>query len=459
MSDQPVHETWSSRRAFLLAAIGAAVGLGNIWRFPYLAGESGGAAFVLVYLLCVAVIGVPVLLTELSLGRRGGLSPVGTMGGLAAEEGRSRHWRKAGWAQVITIFLAGSFYYVVASWVLAYVLLAAEGAFNGIDRPAAATMFDSLMASPWRMALWYGFFIGLTVAVVASGIRHGLERAVKLMMPALFVLLVVLVGYAAWVGDFAAGAGFLFRFDASKVTGGVVLAAMGQAFFTLGVGQAVMITYGAYIPKNINLISASAIIALADLAVALLAALVIFPLVFANGMAPDAGPSLVFKTLPIVFGAMPAGGLFGTLFFLLIAIAALTSTISGVEPIVSWAEEHKGWRRPVVATVAGLALWLVGLASVFSFNLLADFHPLGFVPGFGQATVFNLLEYASVNLLMPLNALLLTIFAGWLMARKSLLGALEIGDGRGFRLLYPVIRYIVPLAIMAIFIANILPAG
>ena len=218
MENSKYHETWSSRTAFLLAAVGAAVGLGNIWRFPYLAGEYGGSAFVLVYILCIVAVGIPILIAELMMGRRGRMSPIGTMTVLAKEAGASRHWRKAGWLAVVTIFLAGTFYYVVASWVLAYVLLAIEGAFAGIDSNGTHDLFTALMNDPLRLALWFAIFMAMTVFVVASGIRDGLERAVKFLMPSLFVLLVIMVAYAAYAGDFVRGWNFLFRFDASKIT-------------------------------------------------------------------------------------------------------------------------------------------------------------------------------------------------------------------------------------------------
>lgn len=455
MDNARPHETWSSRAAFLLAAIGAAVGLGNIWRFPYLAGEYGGSAFVLFYILCIALVGVPILIAEMMMGRRGGMSPIGTMTVLAGEAGASPQWRRAGWLAVATIFMAGTFYYVVASWVLAYVLLAVEGVFSGIDTAGTSSVFAQLLADPLRLSLWFGIFMAMTIFVVASGIRNGLERAVRFMMPSLFALLVVMVAYAAYVGDFTRGLQFLFRFDLTRITPSVVLAAVGQAFFTLGVAQAVMITYAAYMPKHVRLPQAAAVIAVADLLVAILAALMIFPIVFATNLQPDSGPGLIFETLPIAFGQMPGGRLFATLFFLLLTLAALTSTISGVEPIVSWAEEHRGWHRKPVSIVVGLAIWLVGLASVFSFNIWRGFTPLDMFEPFEGKTLFDIFEYLTVNVMMPLNGLLIAVFAGWVMSKSAVLDELAAGDGKlfaGFRFL---LRYVAPVAIVAIFLSNI----
>ncbi|HUD97761.1 MAG TPA: sodium-dependent transporter [Woeseiaceae bacterium] len=449
------HETWSSRTAFLLAAIGAAVGLGNIWRFPYLAGENGGSAFVLVYILCIAVVGIPILIAEMMMGRRGGMSPIGTMTVLAREAKASRHWRKAGWLAVATIFMAGTFYYVVASWVLAYILLSIEGAFSGIDAEGTSGIFASLLADPLRLSLWFGIFMAMTIFVVASGIRKGLERAVKLLMPSLFALLLVMVGYAAFAGDFARGWSFLFRFDVSRITPTVVLAAVGQAFFTLGIAQAVMITYAAYMPRHVRLPQAAVVIAGADLLVAILAALMIFPIVFATGLAPDSGPGLIFETLPIAFGQMPGGRVFATLFFVLLAIAALTSTISGVEPIVSWAEEHRGWHRRRVSILVGLALWLVGLASVFSFNIWSGFTPLDMFRPFHGKTLFDIFEYVTVNVMMPINGLIIAVFAGWLMSKSAVMDELSIADGPLYAVLRFLLRIVAPIAIVTIFLTSI----
>jgi NSS family neurotransmitter:Na+ symporter len=449
------HETWSSRTAFLLAAIGAAVGLGNIWRFPYLAGENGGSAFVLVYVVCIVVVGVPVLIAELLMGRRGGMSPIGTMSVLANEAWASRHWRKAGWLAVATIFLAGAFYYVVASWVLAYVVLSIEGAFSGIDAAGTSAIFAQLLDDPLRLSIWFGVFMAMTIFVVASGIRNGLERAVRFLMPSLFALLVIMVLYAAVAGDFARGWHFLFRFDVSKITPAVILAAVGQAFFTLGIAQAVMITYAAYMPKHVNIPQAALVIAAADLLAAILAALMIFPIVFATGLAPDSGPGLIFETLPIAFGQMPGGRFFGTLFFVLLCIAALTSTISGVEPIVSWAEEHHGWRRRPVSILVGLAIWLVGLASVFSFNIWKGFTPLDMFEVFHGKTMFDIFEYLTVNVMMPINGLIIAIFVGWLMSKTSIADELATADGKMLLGLRFLLRVVAPVAIVAIFLFNI----
>jgi NSS family neurotransmitter:Na+ symporter len=374
---------------------------------------------------------------------------------LAKEAGVSRHWRKAGWLAVATIFLAGTFYYVVASWVLAYVVLSIEGAFSGIDAAGTSAIFAQLLNDPLRLSIWFGIFMAMTIFVVAGGIRSGLERAVRFLMPSLFALLVIMVLYAAIAGDFARGWHFLFRFDLSKITPAVILAAVGQAFFTLGIAQAVMITYAAYMPKHVRIPQAALVIAAADLLAALLAALMIFPIVFATGLAPDSGPGLIFETLPIAFGQMPGGRFFGSLFFVLVGIAALTSTISGVEPIVSWAEEHHGWKRRPVSILVGLAIWLVGLASVFSFNIWNGFTPLDMFQVFHGKTMFDIFEYLTVNVMMPINGLIIAIFVGWLMSKTSIVDELAIADGKMLLALRFLLRVVAPVAIVAIFLFNI----
>ena len=282
---------WSSRRAFLLAAIGSAVGLGNIWRFPYIAGVNGGGAFVLVYCLCIAVIGVPLLMAEIAIGRRGGLSPVSSMRKLSDEEGASRFWTSIGWQAVLAPTVGLMYYSVVAGWTLDYALAALMGAFEGIsDADGAGAVFAGLTGSPGRMMISHAFFILLTVFIVAAGVKNGLERATKYLMPVLLVILLVLVGYTALTADFVGGLRFLFTPNFGKLTPTIVLMAIGQAFFSVNVAVGAFITYGAYVPKQISIPRVAVVIAIADTAVALLVGLVIFPLVLSYGLEPGEGP-------------------------------------------------------------------------------------------------------------------------------------------------------------------------
>jgi len=439
----------------MLAAIGSAVGLGNIWRFPYVAGESGGGAFVLIYLFFVFVIGVPLLMSEFLIGRRGGMSPINSMRQVAVSEGRSGAWGLVGWMAVFAPVFGLMFYSVVGGWALAYIFETATGMFVGTDAAGSAANFNAFKGDPLVLAAWHFLFMAATVYIVARGIRAGIEQAVTWMMPALFVLLIVLVIYAAIAGDFARAASFLFSFDFSKITLPVVLIAVGQAFFTLSLGGGGMMTYGAYLSKSVPLPQVASIIALSDTGVALLAGFAIFPIVFANGLAPGAGEELIFITLPVAFGQMPLGTLFGTLFFILLAVAAVTSSISMLEPIISYLEEHKGVKRARMALATGFALWVGGLGSVFSYNVWKDFYPLDFLKVFEGKTIFRILDYLTANILMTLGSILVAIFTGWVLSRKTTQEELGLGDGPLYATWRFLVRFVVPIGVGYIFINGI----
>jgi len=444
------HEKWSSRLTFIMAAVGSAVGLGNIWKFPYTAGVSGGGAFVLIYVLCIAAVGLPILIAELTLGKRGQMSPPNTMRRLAEEEGQPKAWQAVGWMGVLAAFLILSFYSVIGGWAIAYIPKFMSGALVSTDPDVVTTQFNALLASTTELIIWHTLFMAITIFVVARGIHAGIEQAVTVLMPALFFLLVALVVYAAIEGDFGAAWSFMFHFDFSKINAQVVLQALGQAFFSISLGLGTIMTYGAYLPAQANIPRSAAVIVSADTLVALLAGLAIFPIVFANGLDPASGPGLVFVTLPLAFAGVPAGAFFGTLFFVLITFAAITSSISLLEPIVSWAEEHKGVRRTVSAIVAGIAIWLTGLLTVFSFNLWGDVHLLGMFERFREATLFDLIDFLTSNVLLPLGGLAIAIFAGWIMARSKTEAELGLSPGlyKAWQLL---IRFVAPVALLLIF--------
>ncbi len=451
---QQASTLWTSRMAFILAAAGSAVGLGNIWKFPYITGENGGGAFVLVYLACIALIGIPVLIAETMIGRRGGRSPVGTMRHLTREEGTSRGWRAIGWNGVIASFLVLSFYSVIGGWSLVYIGKIVSGAFTGADADAVGGQFGSLLASPGQLLLWHTVFMAIVVFIVGRGIRAGLEKAVKLLMPLLFLLLIVMVIYAMTTGSFGEGVNFLFFPDFSKLTTTGVLTALGHAAFTLSIGIGVLMAYGSYLPQNINIAKTAMSIAILDVAVALMAGLAIFPLVFANALEPGSGPGLIFVTLPLAFGQMPGGIFFGTLFFALLLVAAVTSAISMLEPVVEWLEERKGANRFKSAFLGGLAIWFIGIGTVLSFNIWGDVHPLGFIGAFEGKTVFDLLDFLVSNLMMPLGGLAIALFAGWAMQRARL--PEDIGlSGRSYQSFMFVLRYVTPAGILVVFLYNL----
>ncbi|MCU7836658.1 MAG: sodium-dependent transporter [gamma proteobacterium symbiont of Taylorina sp.] len=451
-------EQWSSRFTFILAATGSAVGLGNIWKFPYITGENGGGAFVLIYLFCIAAIGIPIMMAEIMLGRRGGHDPVTTMKLLAKESGHSSSWGILGWLGVIAGFLILSYYSVIAGWALAYVPMMSLGNFSGLDAQEVNAVFGELVSNPITLMIWHSLFIIMTMFVVARGVRGGLEKAVTYLMPLLFMLLIILILYAIGTGAFQQGLSYLFNPDFSKITTEGVLSAMGHAFFTLSLGMGAIMVYGSYLPKKTSIAQASIAVAMMDTLVALLAGMVIFPIVFANGLEPGAGPGLIFKTLPLAFGNMSYGTLFGTLFFILLVFAAWTSSISLIEPAVTWSMKTFQLSRIKTSVILGLLVWLMGLMTVFSFNLASDFTiSTSISTQYGEfvilkdATAFDFLDYLTSNIMLPLGGLMIAIYAGWLMKKEFSAEELKINP-LWFSIWLFLVRYIAPLMVIIVFL-------
>ncbi len=442
---QSIHGQWSSRWAFIMAATGSAVGLGNIWRFPYLTGEYGGGAFVLMYIGCVLLVGIPIMMSEVLLGRRGRQSPINTMASLAEEEGLTSGWRYLGWMGVVAGFLILSFYSVVAGWTLEYIFQAGSGSFLTATDEEIGEIFDNLLRNPGQLMAMHTLFMALTVIVVAMGVQSGLERAVKFLMPALFILLLLMVGYAMSTDGFEEGVYYLFYPDWSKLSGEGFLAALGQAFFSLSLGMGAIMVYGSYLPDDASIANTSVTIALADTLVAIMAGLAIFPLVFAYGLETGSGPGLIFVTLPIAFGQMPYGQIFGTGFFILLLFAAWTSSISLLEPAVAWLVENRGISRARSAAIAGLIAWVLGIGSVLSFNLWQDYRLF-------DKTYFDIMEYVTSNIMLPLGGLLIAVFTAWLMSRKAVIEELGLGEGLIFRTWLFVVRYVAPIGVVIIFL-------
>ena len=447
-----IHGEWSSRWAFVLAATGSAVGLGNIWKFPYIAGENGGGAFVLVYLMCVAGIGLPIMMAEVLIGRRGRQSPINTMRTLAEEAGHTPSWHFLGWMGVLAGFLILSYYSVIAGWAVAYVFRTASGMFDGATADQVNSIFTHFVGDPEVVMGWHTVFMVMTMVVVARGVQGGLERATRYMMPALAVILVTLVGFAMNTGYFDEGLAFMFRPDFHRITANGVMIAMGHAFFTLSLGMGAIMVYGSYLPHDASIAKTSLMIAGADTVIALLAGMAIFPLVFANGLEPGQGAGLIFKTLPLAFGHMPGGTFFGTLFFILLVFAAWTSSISLIEPAVAYLVENLGIGRTTATAFIGSGCWLMGLATDFSFNVWESDHPLSFISLFKDKTIFDLLDYLTANILLPLGGFFIALFAGWFMTRESTCE--EIGTGENWLYLSWrfVIRYISPVAVVIVFL-------
>ena len=443
MSAAAPRSIWSSRLAFILVTVGSAVGLGNIWRFPYMTGAQGGSAFVLVYLLCVALVGLPLLMAEILIGRRGRGNPISAMLKVSEENGASPWWGLLGWVGVLGALLILSYYSVVAGWIVDYIYQIVSGV--KVMTPGAAKQhFDDLLADPLQQIFWNTIFLALTVGVVARGVLSGIERASLLLMPALFIILLFLVFWGGMVGDMRAAWHFMFDFKPELLTGQVVLSAMGHAFFSLSLGMGAIMAYGSYLDKHTSIAHNSFWIALADTLVGLLAGLAVFSFTFAHGLKASSGPGLVFQTLPLVFAHMPGGQVVGAFFFLLVLFAAWTSAISLVEPFVAWMTERLGIHRAVAAWGTGLAVWLLGVAVCLSLNDWSGWKLFGL-------NLFDQLDYLTSRIFMPLSGLAIAVFVGWIMSRKNVRDEITLPAAH-FLIWWRILRYVTILAIVMVFV-------
>ena len=458
------HENWSSRSAFILAAVGSAVGLGNMWRFPAEAGENGGGAFVLFYIFCVLLIGLPVLLSEVLIGRHGQANAPESVRRLARDSNASSGWSVLASMGVFAAFLILSFYCVVGGWVVYYIGVFASdlvqtglvgGAFEGRAAEEVEGLLPGLFGNgPMMVGLNLGFLV-VTMFFVARGVSSGIEWVAVYLMPLFFLLFLGITIYGAFTGNFSETLAYLFTFDFSKLTPEVMLAAVGQAFFSLSLGVAGMMTYGAYANRETNLGETSGIIASADTAVALLAGLAIFPIVFAAGLSASAGPGLMFQSLPIAFQAMPFGSLIGLAFFIMIFFAALTSSVSLLEAPTAWTYERFKITRPLATIIVGLGAAVLGVLSALSFNDLAEFYPLGFIPLFAETNFFDTLDGVTAKLFMPIGAILTCVFVGWI-ADARLIDS-ENGLDGGLHLLWrALVRFVCPIVLAVILVMGLL---
>ena len=394
-------EQWSSTWGFLLAAVGFAVGMGNIWRFPYQLGENGGAAFLVVYLLCALGIGLPLLITEISMGRRGGASASQSVINVAGESGASPRWGIIGTLGIFCAYIILSYYTVLSGWTLDYFVKAATGTFDNVDAETTGAMFSALLANPWVLMFWNTVVHILIILVIRQGVQSGLERAVKILMPALFGAILVMVLYGVVAGDMGSALKFLFEPDFSKISFGTLMAAIGQAFFSIGIGMGSLIVFGSYMPKDFSIPKCSTYVIFMDTGVALLAGLAIFPLVFAYGLDPSGGPGLIFQTLPLAFGQMPGGQIFGSIFFVLLITAALSSCLGLAEGVTNWLDEHMNIPRKIgVLWVSGTA-WVLGIASILGFSVWKDgWESLGllyWIPSYDGLDIFDTLDTLAAN--------------------------------------------------------------
>lgn len=443
-------KTFSSKFGFIIATAGGAVGLGNIWSFTYVAGKNGGAGFMLVYLLALVVIAAPVFIAELLLGRMGKAEPVLAMKRLRDMAGSKFPWQVVAWAGLAGTILILSFYSVIAGQILAYASEAAQGSFENWT-PQQVTDLDGAFKASSAPILWTSLFCAATALIVAFDIRTGIERASKLMMPTLFVLLAGLAVYAGVTADFDRALSFLFGFNEMTFGLPLVLDAVGQAFFTISVGVCAVMVMGSYMKEDIDLPRASLWIIVMDLVVALLAGLVIFPLLFAGDVAPNAGPGLIFLTLPLVFAGVPAGAAVALVFFVLLTFAALTSSIILMAPSTAKLEET-GLPRGLAAILIALLVLALSMLTILSFGSWREVYPLAFL-GLEGLTWFQIIKDGVNNFLLPLMGLAFAWMVGWALPREKIQAALPMQDGALFSLWYMSIRYLVPVAVLALFVS------
>ncbi len=437
---------WGSRLGFVLATAGSAIGLGNIWKFPYITGVNGGGAFVLIYLVCIGIVGIPIFIAELHIGQKAQCNAVQAFEVLHKKD---TWWRAPGWLGLASAFIILSFYSVVGGWILDFLFRASTGELSPVHLAATEGLLDRLFADPWRQLFWHALFMGLTTAIVLGGVKAGLERWNKILMPGLLILLGLLLVHCTTLPGFSQALSFLFSMDTSKLTASGVLEAAGHAFFTLSLGMGAVLTYGSYLGRKENLPRVALIVALMDTMIALIAGLIIFSIVFSFGLEPGRGPGLIFHTLPPLFAQMPGGHLIAIAFFALVSFAAITSSVSMLEVVVTyWDETHKVERRRGTL-LSSCTIFVMGLLSVFSTNLLANFKP------FFGLTFFDFFDRLTSSYLLPIGGILIALYFGWVLGEKAVDEVLGPNSPRPLRLgLLWSARILTPLAVILIIINN-----
>lgn len=437
---------WASRMGFVLAASGSAIGLGNVWKFPYITGQNGGGAFVLIYLVCIFIVGLPIMLAEFTLGRKTNLNPVGAFKTLEPKS----PWVGVGYMGVVAGFLILSFYGVVGGWTLAYIVKSfSQSVLEFQSSTDAGQFFGAFIANPKEVLIYHALFMGICMAIVIKGIHGGIEKACDIMMPTLVVILLILMVRSLTLPGAMQGVEFYLYPDFSKISPSVILIAMGQAFFSLSLGMGAMLTYGSYLPAKENLTAATVYVVLFDTMIALLVGMVIFPAVFAMGLEPTEGPSLVFSVLPTVFSSMPFGTVVSIIFFILLAIAAITSGISLLEVVVAYFIDQLGWQRKKAVLIVGGVIFLLGVPSGLSFGVMSDVKFMGM-------TFFDNVDNIASNYLLPLGGMLTAIFVGWKWGIVKAQEEIEKHEtlfhwARQWGFL---IRYITPVAVAIVFFAK-----
>ena len=439
------HGAWIGKWTFILAATGSAVGLGNIWGFPYKAGTNGGGAFVLIYLACIVVIGIPIMISEIIIGRRAGNSPINAMRRVSIDSNQSSMWQFVGWSGIFAGALILSFYSVIAGICLNYIFISAtsSGAISASDQ------FGSVISSPGNLLFWHSLFMILTALIVSAGVKDGIGKMVKILMPMLGFLMIFMVIYSMINGNFSQAISFLFAPDFSQVTSDTVLQAMGQAFFSLSLGMGSIMAYGAYMPKDQRVINTSFTVGSLDTLVAILAGLAIFPIIFAFNLEPGSGPGLVFVSMLSAFNQMEFGYLIGPLFFVLLSVAALSSSISLLEPGVAFLAEEQILSRRRAAEIISFFVWVLGIGSALSFNIWSDFYLIS------DRNFLDSMDFVANQILLPLGGMLIAIFVGWFM-KESLIKD-EIGQINPivYKLWRFFVKFVAPTCVAYIILSQI----
>ena len=439
------HGAWIGKWTFILAATGSAVGLGNIWGFPYKAGTNGGGAFVLIYLACIVVIGIPIMISEIIIGRRAGNSPINAMRRVSIDSNQSSMWQFVGWSGIFAGALILSFYSVIAGICLNYIFISAtsSGAISASDQ------FGSVISSPGNLLFWHSLFMILTALIVSAGVKDGIGKMVKILMPMLGFLMIFMVIYSMINGNFSQAISFLFAPDFSQVTSDTVLQAMGQAFFSLSLGMGSIMAYGAYMPKDQRVINTSFTVGSLDTLVAIMAGLAIFPIIFAFNLEPGSGPGLVFVSMLSAFNQMEFGYLIGPLFFVLLSVAALSSSISLLEPGVAFLAEEQILSRRRAAEIISFFVWVLGIGSALSFNIWSDFYLIS------DRNFLDSMDFVANQILLPLGGMLIAIFVGWFM-KESLIKD-EIGQINPiiYKLWRFFVKFVAPTCVAYIFLSQI----
>lgn len=438
---------WKSNSTFILAAAGSAVGLGNIWKFPYMVGSNGGSAFVLVYLLCILIIGLPIMASEILIGKYGRKSPINSLKKISLDFNLKRHWKYLGVIGALAGVLILSYYSVFAGIAFSYM-------FNifppGLDNPSnySTEYFSNFAASPLKLIFWHSVFMIITCMIVGYGVIKGIGRSVSLLMPILFLFIVLVAIYSSLIGDINKTMIFLFNPDFSALTPKVIISAMGQAFFSLSIGMGAIMAYGAYIPEKQLIGKTVFLIIILDTFVALIAGIAIFPIVFNNAdLSINAGPSLIFETLPVAFYSLPYGSIFSIIFFILLSIAALSSAISLLEPFTAWMEERLKFKRKIIVFVLGISIWVIGLGSIFSFNLWSEVKIMGF-------TFLSGLDYLTNNIMLPVGGFFIALLVGWYLPRNLI--KKELGTNESYlKSFFFCLKYVSPGSILLIFLYSI----